>query len=135
MKETFTFDRVDRLTDILYGVAAAGGVIEYVPLGRRVHQRPDRLGHALGQVSRRSVADGGPMWTALCVSAVAGRPNEQFCELARELRPEYSTQDDEEVWDQESERCYAAASSSGPDAPPTQPDDDYESVEDFLLGS
>jgi hypothetical protein len=27
MPETFTLDRVDRLTDVLYGVAAAGGLI------------------------------------------------------------------------------------------------------------
>jgi hypothetical protein len=54
-RETFTFDRVDRLTDILYGVAAASGLIEYDPLGKRVGMRPDRLGYLLGQVSRKSV--------------------------------------------------------------------------------
>src|ERR1700722_3783222 len=100
-RQMFQMDRVDRLTDILYGVAAARGLIEYDPLGKRVGMRPDRLGHFLGQVSRKSVDEGGPMWTALCVSARTGRLQDQFHQLARELRPEYARLTDEQFWEAE----------------------------------
>ncbi len=70
--------------------------------------RPDRLGYLLGQVSRKSVDEGGPMWTALCVSARSGCPQDQFHQLARELRPEYAGLTDEQLWDTERELCYAA---------------------------
>ncbi|GGM47265.1 hypothetical protein GCM10011608_35000 [Micromonospora sonchi] len=36
MPEIFQMDRVDRIADILYGVAVAEGLIGYGPLGRRV---------------------------------------------------------------------------------------------------
>jgi hypothetical protein len=111
MPETFTVDRVDRLTDILYGVAAARGLIGYDPLGHRVGLATNHMSWHLGQVSRRSVAQGGPMWTALCVSVRTKRPQDQFHNLARELRPEYVGLDDEELWRQERDRCYDAAAS------------------------
>jgi hypothetical protein len=119
MPETFTVDRVDRLTDVLYGVAAAGGLIGYVPLGYRVGLATNHMSWHLGQVSRRSVAEGGPMWTALCVSARTRRPQDQFHKLARELRPEYAALDDEEVWRQERDRCYDAAASARRMTPPS----------------
>jgi hypothetical protein len=109
MPETFTFDRADRLADILYGVAAVGGLIEYDVLGHRVGMRADFLAHSLGQVSRRAVAASGPMWTALAVSAHAQRPSEGFYRLARELRnEEYSGLSDEELWQRERQYCYDA---------------------------
>lgn len=106
--ETFQWDRVSRLADILYGVAVAGGTIGYGPLAKRVGMAANHLGYHLGQVSRRSVAEGGPMWTALCVSAGSDRPQDQFHELARELRPEYAGLTDEQLWMAERDRCYAA---------------------------
>lgn len=109
MPETFTFDRVDRLADILYGVAAAGGLIGYDPLGHRVGLATNHMSWHLGQVSRRSVAQGGPMWTALCVSIRTKRPQDQFHNLARELRPEYAGIDDETLWTLERDRCYDVA--------------------------
>src|SRR5258706_14999357 len=111
MLETFTVDRVDRLTDILYGVAAARGLIGYDPLGHRVGLATNHMSWNLGQVSRRSVAQDGPMWTALCVSVRTKRPQDQFHNLARELRPEYVGLDDEELWRQERDRCHDAAAS------------------------
>jgi hypothetical protein len=65
--------------------------------------------HLLAEVCRRSVAEGGPMWTALCVSIRTKRPQDQFHQLARELRPEYAEVDDEELWQAEYHRCYEAA--------------------------
>lgn len=62
----------------------------------------------LGQVSRRSVAKGGPMRTALCISSRSKRPQDEFPNLARELRPEYARLDDEELCRQERDRCYDA---------------------------
>jgi hypothetical protein len=109
MPETFPFDRADRLSDILYGVAAARGLIGYGPLGHRVGLATNHMGWHLGQVSRRSVEAGGPMWTALCVSRDSGRPQPQFYELAHELRPEYAALSDEQLWAQERDRCYDAA--------------------------
>jgi hypothetical protein len=105
MPETFVVDRVDRLTDILYGAAAGHGIIGYDPLAKRVGLARHHMGWHLGQVSRESVAAGGPMWTALCVSQSTSRPQPQFFELARELRPdEYASLTDEQIWDVESER-------------------------------
>jgi hypothetical protein len=109
MRQTYTFDRVDRMSDILYGVAVARGLIEYERLGHRVSMRSDHMTHLLAEVCQRSVAEGGPMWTALCVSIRTERPQDQFHQLARELRPEYAGLDDEELWQAERRRCYEAA--------------------------
>ena len=109
MRQTYTFDRGDRMSDILYGVAVAHGLIEYERLAHRVGMRPDHMTHLLAEVCRRSVAEGGPMWTALCVSAHTERPQRQFNQLAHELRPEYAELSDEEVWRTECHRCYDAA--------------------------
>lgn len=98
------------MADILYGVAAARGTIGYGPLAKRLGLARPHMGWHLGEVSRRSVAAGGPMWTALCVSQDTDLPQPQFFELARELRPdEYATMSDKQIWDAESERCYEAA--------------------------
>jgi hypothetical protein len=107
--EPFDWDRAGRLTDILYGAAAAHGLIGYGPQGRRVGVHPRYLGGLPGHVSRKSVADDGPMWTALCVSPVSRRPHGQFHQLARELRPEYKERTDEQLWMTERDRCYASA--------------------------
>lgn len=109
MRQTYTFDRVDRMSDILYGVAVAHGLIEYEQLGHRVSMRSDHMTYLLAEVCHRSVAEGGPMWTALCVSIRTERPQDQFHQLARELRPEYAGMDDEELWQVERHRCYEAA--------------------------
>jgi hypothetical protein len=106
--ETFQWDRVSRLADILYGVAVARGSIGYGPLAKRVGMTANHLGYHLGQVSRRSVGEGGPMWTALCVSAGTDRPQDQFYELARELRPDDAHLTNEQLWMAERDRCYAA---------------------------
>jgi hypothetical protein len=89
MPETFEVDRVDRIADILFGVATGGGLIGYGPLARRVDTRPDFLSHPLDQVSRRAAERGEPMWSALVVSKDTGRPNTGFYAMARRLRPEY----------------------------------------------
>ena len=47
MVETFEVGRVDRVADILYGVATGGGTIGYAPLARRVGTRPDFLSQPL----------------------------------------------------------------------------------------
>ena len=47
MRQTYTFDRVDRMSDILYGVAVARGLIEYERLGHRVSMRSDHMTHLL----------------------------------------------------------------------------------------
>lgn len=109
MPETFEMDRVDRIADILYGVATGGGLIGYAPLARRVGTRPDFLSQPLDQVSRRAADRGEPMWSALVVSKESGRPNSGFYGMARRMRPEYETLDDEAVWEQERQRCYEAA--------------------------
>jgi hypothetical protein len=106
--ETFEWDRVGRVTDILYGAAAAHGLTWYGPLAPQVGMTASHMGNLLGQVSRRSVAGGGPMWTALCVSVTTKRPQAQFYELARELRPEYEGLANERLWMIERDRCYAA---------------------------
>jgi hypothetical protein len=109
MRETFTFDRTDRMSDILYGVAVAHGLIEYERLAHRIGMQANHMTHLLAEVSETSVAAGGPMWTALCVSAHTDRPHGQFHQLARNLRPEYAELTDEEVWQTERQRCYDAA--------------------------
>jgi hypothetical protein len=106
--DTFDWDRAGRVTDILYGAAAARGLLWYGPLERRVGMTASQMGDLLGQVSRESVAGGGPMWTALCVSVTTKRPQARFYELARELRPEYQGLTNERLWMIERDRCYAA---------------------------
>jgi hypothetical protein len=109
MRETFTFDRTDRMSDILYGVAVAAGLIEYERLAHRIGVQANHMTHLLAEVSRTSVAAGGPMWTALCVSADTHRPRDQFHHLARELRPQYAGLTDEELWQAKCQRCYNVA--------------------------
>jgi hypothetical protein len=108
MRETFIFDRTDRMSDILYGVAAAHGLIEYERLAHRIGMQANHMTRLLAEVSKTSVAEGGPMWTALCVSADTRRPQSQFHKLARKLRPQYAELTDEELWQAERQRCYAA---------------------------
>ncbi|WP_143047267.1 hypothetical protein [Amycolatopsis xylanica] len=109
MPETFEMDRVDRIADILYGVASGEGLIQYAPLGRRVGVRPDHLGHFLDQVSTRAVRQGEPMWSALVVSKESGAPSVGFYGLGRRLRNEYHALDDASMWIRERQRCYEAA--------------------------
>ena len=75
MPETFEVDRVDRIADILFGVATAAGLIGYGPLAKRVDTRPDFLGQPLDKVSRRAFDRGEPLWSALVVSR-SNRPTE-----------------------------------------------------------
>ncbi|GAB3159114.1 hypothetical protein GCM10027258_71660 [Amycolatopsis stemonae] len=112
MPETFEMDRVDRIADILYGVATGGGVIEYVPLGRRVGVQPNHLGRFLEQVSARAADRDEPLWSALVVSKDSGLPSSGFYVLARRLRDEYAGLGDQDLWKQERQRCYDAARSS-----------------------
>lgn len=109
MAETFEVGRVDRIADILFGVATGGGVIGYGPLARRIGTRADFLSQPLDQVSRRAAELGEPMWSALVVSKDTGQPNAGFYAMARRLRPEYETVDDESLWQEERQRCYDAA--------------------------
>lgn len=109
MPETFEMDRVDRIADILYGVATARGVIGYGPIARRVGTRPDFLSQPLDRVSHRAADKGEPLWSALVVSKETGRPLSGFYDMARRTRPEYANLADEEVWAAERDRCYAAA--------------------------
>ncbi len=109
MAETFAMDRVDRISDILYGVASGEGLIQYAPLARRVGVRPDHLGQFLDQASTRAEAQGEPLWSALVVSKETRRPSSGFYVLARRLRTEYSDLDEGAIWDRERQRCYAAA--------------------------
>jgi len=103
-------DRVDRIADILYGVASTqGGLIEYVPLGRRVGVQPHHLGSFLEKVSTRAVHRDDPLWSALVVSKDTGLPSSGFYGLARRLRDEYASLDDKQVWEEERRRCYEAA--------------------------
>jgi hypothetical protein len=108
MRENFTFDRADRLADILFGMAAAGGLITYKPLAHQVGMRPDHLRRLLAEVSRRSAGQSGPIWTALAISARTGRPGDGFYRLARELRADCSGLTDEQVWQKERDRCCQA---------------------------
>ena len=112
MPEMFQMDRVDRIADILYGVAAGGGTITYRRLAFRIGTRPDFLSHPLEQASRRAADRGEPMWSALVVSSDTGRPNSGFYAMARRLRPEYRAQSDSEMWDNERTRCYAAVAAA-----------------------
>lgn len=114
MPETFQMDRVDRIADILYGVATGRATITYRKLAFRVGTRPDFLGHPLERVSRRAVERGEPMWSALVVSTETGVPSPGFHGLARRLRPEYRALSDAEVWDLERNRCYEAAMAARP---------------------
>ncbi|GGM32462.1 MULTISPECIES: hypothetical protein [Micromonospora] len=109
MPETFQFDRVDRIADILYGVATAKGLIRYAPLAKRVGLRPDFLGVFLDKVSTRAAGQDEPLWSALVVAKDSGKPSVGFYGLARKMRPEYSELTDDEVWASERDRCYAAA--------------------------
>jgi hypothetical protein len=109
VRETFNVDRIDRMSDIFYGVAVARGLIEYERLAHRIGMQANHMTHLLAEVCRASVAEGGPMWTALCVSAHTERPQHQFHILARELRPEYAELSDEELWQAERQRCYDTA--------------------------
>lgn len=109
MAETFAMDRVDRISDVLYGVASGEGLIEYTPLGKRVGVRPDHLGKFLDQVSIRAEDRAEPLWSALVVSKTTGQPSSGFYVLARRLRAEYRGLDDESIWTRERQRCYAAA--------------------------
>jgi hypothetical protein len=132
----FQFDRVDRMMDILAGVAAAHGVINYGSIAKRVGTRANFLANPLGQVSRRAVSRGEPMWSALVVSRMTGRPSEGFYRLARELRPEYANLSDDQLWQQELRRCYDPASASSEQsseqprdlATPLSPDSLYRSA-------
>ncbi len=112
MAETFQADRVGRIIDILYGVATGRGTIEHRRLAFRIGTRPDILGHPLEQASRRATERGEPMWSALVVSSETGRPGAAFFGSARRLRPEYRSLGDDELWDLERERCYAAAAAT-----------------------
>lgn len=109
MPETFEMDRMDRIADILYGVASGEGLIQYVPLGRRIGVQPQHLGHFLEQVSIRAADQGAPLWSALVVSKHSGRPSDGFYGLARRLRSEYQDLDEASLWQQERQRCYDAA--------------------------
>jgi len=110
MPEKFEIDRVDRIADILFGVATARGLIGYGPLARRIDTRPDFLSQPLDQVSRRAAEKGEPLWSALVVSRDSGQPSSGFYGMARRMRPEYAGLSDTEVWTQERNRCYDAAS-------------------------
>jgi hypothetical protein len=110
MPETFEVDRVDRIADILFGVATAKGLIGYGPLAKRVDTRPDFLSQPLDKVSRRAFDKGEPLWSALVVSRSTDRPSSGFYGLARKMRPECASLSDDELWKQERERCYEAAS-------------------------
>ncbi len=109
MPEKFELDRVDRIADILFGVAHGEGLIGYGPVARRVGTRPDFLSQPLDQVSKRAAERGEPMWSALVVSAETGRPRSGFYDMARRMQPEYANQSDEDLWEHERQRCYAAA--------------------------
>ena len=102
-------DRVDRIADILYGVAVAEGLIEYGPLGRRVGVPPHFLSGHLARVSQRAAERGEPIWSALVVGQGTRRPHDGFYDLARRMRPEYAELDDQVLWKKECERCYTAA--------------------------
>ncbi|HEY3471188.1 MAG TPA: hypothetical protein VGL47_39055 [Amycolatopsis sp.] len=112
MPETFAMDRVDRLADILYGVASGEGLIGYAPLGRRLGVQPNHLGHFLEQVSTRAKERDEPLWSALVVSKGSGQPSDGFYVLARRLRAEYAGLDERSVWEAERRRCYDAARSA-----------------------
>jgi hypothetical protein len=91
-------------------VGGVAGLIGYGPLARRVDTRPDFLSQPLDQVSRRASEVGEPLWSALVVSRDGGKPNAGFYGMARRMRPEYADLTDDQVWERERDRCYAAAS-------------------------
>ncbi len=109
MPDAFAFDRVDRIADILFGVAHARGLINYGPLARRVGTRPDFVGKQLYQVSERAFERGEPLWTVLVVAAGEQRPKSGFYEMARRLRPEYAGVEDVEIFRRERDACYSTA--------------------------
>jgi hypothetical protein len=109
MAEFFQVDRVDRIADILYGVAVGEGVIGYGPLAKRIDIPPHFLGQLLDQVSHRAANKDEPLWSALVVGKDTKRPHDGFYGLARRMRPEYAGVDNEQVWTRECDRCYASA--------------------------
>jgi hypothetical protein len=109
MPETFVVDRVDRIADILYGVATAGGLIGYGPIAARVATRPDFLSQPLEHVSMRAHERGEPLWSALVVSKGTQRPSSGFYDLARRVKPEYKSLTDQELWERERDLCYKFA--------------------------
>jgi hypothetical protein len=114
MPDFFQMDRVDRISDILYGVATGRATITHRKLAFRVGARPDLLSHALELVSRRAAERGEPMWSALVVSAETGTPGADFFALARRLRPEYRALTDPDLWACERDRCYDTATAARP---------------------
>jgi hypothetical protein len=114
MAEMFQVDRVDRIIDILYGVATGRATITYRKLAFRIGTRPDVLGHPLERASRRAVERGEPMWSVLVVSAETGTPGPGFYGLARRLRAEYRELPDAEIFRLESDRCYTTAIAARP---------------------
>jgi hypothetical protein len=114
MPDLLQMDRVDRISDILYGVATGQATITYRKLAFRVGTRPDLLSHALEHVSRRAAERGEPLWSALVVSAETGAPGAGFYGLARRLRPEYRTLTDADLWACERDRCYETATAARP---------------------
>jgi hypothetical protein len=103
---------VDRIADALYGVAAAGGTINYAQLAARLGMKANWLGGGaggmFGVVTRREVDNDEPMWTALVVSSQTARPRDYFFETARSLRSEYAEQSDEDLWQAELRCCFGA---------------------------
>lgn len=114
MPEIFQMDRVDRIIDILYGVATGRATITYRKLAFRIGTRPDFLSHPLEQVSRRAVERGEPMWSVLVVSAETEVPGPGFYALARRLRAEYRELPADQIFRLESDRCYEAAVAARP---------------------
>lgn len=106
MVETFEISRLDRIADVLYGVAQARGLIRYVPLGRRIGVQPNHLGGFLERVSRAALERGEPLWSALVVSSGSQQPGSEFYPMARRMRPEYERLDDVVLWERERDRCY-----------------------------
>jgi hypothetical protein len=115
--QTYHYERVDRIADIFWGVAAAGGTIHYAQLAERLGIQANWLGGGaggmLGVVSRRAVEHNEPIWTALVVSSQTERPKDYFFDTARSLRSEYADLPDDAVWQAEMQRCYRAALGRG----------------------
>lgn len=114
MTEIFQMDRVDRIADILYGVATGRATITYRNLAFRIGTRPDLIGHPLEHLSRRAAARGEPMWSALVVSADTGVPGPGFYAVARRLRPDYRALTDTQLWELERDHCYDTAIAARP---------------------
>lgn len=96
----------ERLADILYGVAARQGMIDDGLMAQRVGTDPGTLSQQLEGFSRRAVENDEPMWSVLVVSVKTQRPPSRFYSMARKLRPEYKSVDDEDIWKRETQRCY-----------------------------